>query len=450
MEIVLDKSSLPESERDLLENKTIVVLGDEQVNDKWIRSTLTNYGIKLILVETESDIAPHGEVYKYIQYDFTDHRQDETHADRIAQILTALELSINGCCTFTDKCGPLAAYLCERLELTGGAGVLGATNVRSKSSTHMYLQKETNGVRQFPRTYQFSGRSAKITCAESLRSAEKTVGFPAVRKPDKESFAYGVHLIRNKEEYERLGEKLADGNSMMIMEYFDGTEHDIDVIIYEGEVIAAIVSDNGPTRKGSFVETSMSMPTCLPPSKAAQLRRAASHCCIDIGLRNGVFNVEMKFTSTGPKLLEINGRMNGIYIRDWTYTCFGFDPLWYVMVIASGIRPPVPIEKSDVHMMGITCAWPVHQHLLCQKQFGTQIDDLIKSGEIHFFGKKFYDREDSNTGNAVLVCNVAVVKHDLPHAKSELLKICELLGIHTSLFDVPKYLSDFVHSNSLM
>ncbi|XP_033758325.1 carnosine synthase 1-like [Pecten maximus] len=299
MDMVLDKSSLPETEKHLVENKTILVFGDEQINRKCIRSTLTNYGVKLVLVETEPDIVPFDDVYKYIQYDYTDHKQDDFHADRIVQILADLTLPVNGCCTFTDECGPLAAYLCEKLGLTGGVGVLGAMNAKYKSSTHMYLQKEINGVRQFPRTYEYTGRSAKIACAESLRSAEETVGFPAVCKPDNGSYGNGVDMIRNKEEYERLGEKLADGSSMMIMEYFDGTEHDIDVIIYEGEVIAAIVSDNGPTRKGSFVETSMSMPTCLHPSKAAQLKTAASHCCIDIGIRNGVFNVEMKFTSTG-------------------------------------------------------------------------------------------------------------------------------------------------------
>jgi hypothetical protein len=31
---------------------------------------------------------------------------------------------------------------------------------------------------------------------------------------------------------------------------------------------------------------------------------AATSVCKDLGLRNGAFNVEMKFTATGPKLIE--------------------------------------------------------------------------------------------------------------------------------------------------
>ena len=36
-----------------------------------------------------------------------------------------------------------------------------------------------------------------------------------------------------------------------------------------------------------------------------------------IGLETGVFNVELKMCPTGPRLLEINARMGGYYLRDW-------------------------------------------------------------------------------------------------------------------------------------
>jgi carnosine synthase len=40
---------------------------------------------------------------------------------------------------------------------------------------------------------------------------------------------------------------------------------------------------------------------------------AAHQCCTEIGLVDGVFNVEMKMTKTGPNLIEINARMGGFY-----------------------------------------------------------------------------------------------------------------------------------------
>ncbi|XP_052214299.1 carnosine synthase 1-like [Dreissena polymorpha] len=95
------------------------------------------------------------------------------------------------------------------------------------------------------------------------------------------------------------------------MEFYGGTEHDVDVVIYGNKLVGAFISDNGPTNFPSFRETAATMPSLLPPDRQAQLIVAAFKCCVDIGLSDGVFNVEMKMTARGPKLIEINGRMAG-------------------------------------------------------------------------------------------------------------------------------------------
>ncbi|XP_069122358.1 carnosine synthase 1-like [Argopecten irradians] len=444
---MLGKSSLPESVRNAMENKMILVVGEEVILWKQNRTTLHNYGIKIILVESKPISFPPEDVHRYIQYNFTDHRHDDLHAERIIAKLSADNILVDGCCTFTDEHGPLTAYLCQKLGLNG-AGVTGAINARIKSLTHIYLQKQVGGVHQFPRTNRYTARCAPIVGEASLRSAIRAIGLPAICKPENYENANGVMLIKNIAEYPRLIQSLRNllenRNPLMMMEYFDGTEHDIEVILYQGEVLAAIVSDNGPTRPESFLETSMSMPSCLPTSKAAQLRRAASDCCIDIGLMNGVFNVEMKITPAGPKLLEINGRMGGDYIRDWVYTCFGFDLMWYVMAISAGMRPPIPNQKPNAHVMGITCSWPVHQHIICNKDFGIKVGELVKSNDIIFFGEKCIDVKENHSKEPFDICNVAVIKQDLESAKTALLNVCDLLGIHNEQFDVPACLSHFV------
>jgi carnosine synthase len=61
------------------------------------------------------------------------------------------------------------------------------------------------------------------------------------------------------------------------------------------------------------------------PDREGHLVTAAYQCCTEIGLVDGVFNVEMKMTKTGPKLIEINARMGGFYLRNWILTCYGID-----------------------------------------------------------------------------------------------------------------------------
>jgi carnosine synthase len=148
------------------------------------------------------------------------------------------------------------------------------------------------------------------------------------------------------------------------MEYIEGTEHDVDIIIFQRQLIAAFVSDNGPTRQGRFTETPVLMPSCLLPDREGQLVTAAYQCCTEIGLVDGVFNVEMKMTKTGPNLIEINARMGGFYLRNWILTCYGIDLLLFIYMLfgyASNhckANTEVSIDGYNVCSVPLTC-WTV-------------------------------------------------------------------------------------------
>ncbi|XP_072042757.1 carnosine synthase 1-like [Amphiura filiformis] len=186
------------------------------------------------------------------------------------------------------------------------------------------------------------------------------VSFPAILKLEYASAAVGVNMCRNEDdvrnaytalksslatmeaEYRNIGLGYHDGNTMLLMEYLDGSEHDIDVIIFERKLVAAFVTDNGLTNYPAYTETVALMPSNLPSDKQAQLVTAAYQCCNEIGLSNGVYNVEMKMTATGPKLIEINARMGGAYICNWIKRLYGVDLMKCAMLISCGIKPYVP------------------------------------------------------------------------------------------------------------
>lgn len=159
------------------------------------------------------------------------------------------------------------------------------------------------------------------------------------------------------------------------MKYLEGTEHDIDVVLFNRKLVAAFVSDNAPTKKGFFTETAACMPSCLPNNKIEQLITAAYQCCTEIGLVSGVFNVEMKMTPTGPKLIEINARMGGYYLRDWIKEIYGVDLIRCVFMIACGIKPLIHNPTPRFQMMGVICVPSVHAPIFKD----TQIYDLIKT-----------------------------------------------------------------------
>jgi len=64
----------------------------------------------------------------------TDHKQDELHARNIVQLLSDKSIAVDGCVTFWEDCGPLAALVCELLSLNG-ASYRAAQAAKKKSAT---------------------------------------------------------------------------------------------------------------------------------------------------------------------------------------------------------------------------------------------------------------------------------------------------------------------------
>ena len=69
----------------------------------------------------------------------------------------------------------------------------------------------------------------------------------------REKYFHVQNTLKHEEDFGGIG--LGFGNNMAIMEYLDGTEHDVDIVIYQRKIIGAFVSDNGPTRIPHFTGT---------------------------------------------------------------------------------------------------------------------------------------------------------------------------------------------------
>lgn len=104
------------------------------------------------------------------------------------------------------------------------------------------------------------------------------VPLPAIMKLEYGSSAFGVKLVRTFEEAlehvefvqetlrteaDHPGIGLGHGNKLLLMRQLLGTEHDVDLVMFEGELMAAFISDNGPTRKPLCNETASAMPSVL-------------------------------------------------------------------------------------------------------------------------------------------------------------------------------------------
>jgi len=227
------------------------------------------------------------------------------------------------------------------------------------------------------------------------------------------------------------------------MDYIGGTEHDVDVIIYKRKLVGAFVSDNGPTRLPKFTETAAAMPTFLPDDKRRQLIVAAYQCCVEIGLTSGVFNVELKMTPTGPKLIEINARMGGFYLRDWIKTLYGVDILLCVFMIACDIKPILPVVVPDSQMIGVMAIPSAHRKALSDP-VNTKLMSLLEENgviRVNRLDQELPPASEDRYEEPFL--NIAVQDANWETAKTKVTGVFSLLGLNTTEYQVEEFLRDF-------
>ena len=183
---------------------------------------------------------------------------------------------------------------------------------------------------------------------DDLKAASKMIGFPAVLKPAQGEGSLGVHLVTSHSElkkvYHMINSKLPSlvsvlGNipDLLLEQYIDGTEHNIEIIIQHGKILFAAVSDDLLGVLPWFQDAGDSHPSKLKCSDQEVLMKYSIQICERLNLTNGVFHLELKLSNHEPQLIEVNGRMGGLYTWHGVKTVWGVDLLLHSYEIALGI-----------------------------------------------------------------------------------------------------------------
>jgi len=198
------------------------------------------------------------------------------------------------------------------------------------------------------------------------------VGFPAVLKPVSGAASLGVKKVCSRAEvmatYREVVREVSNlvvisgalvqdtgtgqgvaadkvvSIAILMEQYLDGQEVDVDVVMSEGTWRYAAVTDNGPTIEPYFNETWGNCPSLLPLEQQRQLKEYAVEATKCLGFTDGVFHVECKYTSSGPQLIEVNARMGGGPVHEHNLRVWGCDLVEEAIFCSLGIpaRPNVP------------------------------------------------------------------------------------------------------------
>lgn len=182
-----------------------------------------------------------------------------------------------------------------------------------------------------------SPRAQRVRSLDELFAVAPAVGFPAVVKPEFGASAVGCVKVDGVEDLPRIyslvrsvvtpdhNEIFRTGNDLLIEEYLDGVEFDVDLVMHDGLCVFSSVSQNWPTAEPSFQETGLHIPADYDRKAVARLVEHCIRTAQGFGLTRGVLHIEGKCTSRGPRVVEVNARMGGGRIHEYVRQVWGVD-----------------------------------------------------------------------------------------------------------------------------
>lgn len=145
-------------------------------------------------------------------------------------------------------------------------------------------------------------------------------------------------------------------------------------------------------------------------------------------------------TETGPKLIEINARMGGFYLRDWIRRLYGVDLVLCCLQIAANIKPFIPKHPANEQLMGVMVVPSKHKHLHDDEEYKEKLKALEEEGEITWAdigdGEELGEFEEP-------AGNVYVSAQTIAEAKRKLMRVCKELNIDQDGYQVSKFIKYF-------
>ncbi len=274
--------------------------------------------------------------------------RDTLDADEV--VAAALELNsrdrIHGVLCWDESRIPNATRIAAALGLPG-SDTGAVMRCRDKHLTRQALA--AGGVPQ-PRSAQVD------TVAEALATAED-FGYPVILKPADLALSLGVVRADTPAELSAYFEftsgmtvpEVPDYRARVLVEEFaDGLEISIDAAVHRGEVIPLVLARKTLGFAPYCIEVGHVVDAADPLLNDAELTRIVQDTHDALGFRDGVTHTELKLTATGPKIIEVNGRLGGDLIPYLGLRATGIDTGLAAAAVACGQRPEVIADRRLV------------------------------------------------------------------------------------------------------
>ncbi|WP_432192694.1 ATP-grasp domain-containing protein [Streptomyces sp. bgisy027] len=189
-----------------------------------------------------------------------------------------------------------------------------------------------------------------------LARAAREIGYPLVAKPVDLCAGMYVRRIEHEAELAALFRTLAAfpvnargqrrTPAVLLEELLDGPEVSVETVSYAGAVHLVGVTDKTVGGAPAFIETGHMFPAALPPADIEAAEQTTLGALKALGLTDAVVaHTEIKLTSAGPRVVEVNPRPAGNRITELVRHVTGIDLAAACVDVALGRRPD--LRRTD-------------------------------------------------------------------------------------------------------
>lgn len=280
-----------------------------------------------------------------------------TFAERAVEAVRQSGLTFDGIGTIDEFAGGFAARIAADLRLPFHS-IEAADRARDK-----HRAREACAAAGIP-----GPRFARIENSAQIERAAAAVGFPAVLKPVSGVGSVQTYRVDGIEELTRRHDLITSqvrsaqarphralgsdrdwfdlmwsGDPHLILEsWIEGPKYDVDLLLESGGLTYAHATDD--LQPLGLRDVRRLAPSGLAEDAERELIDHAAACVRAIGFRRGAFNIEVKRTAHGPRMIEVNGRMGGYSTTDIHAEVWGVDLIDAWLRIATGL--PANISEA--------------------------------------------------------------------------------------------------------
>lgn len=242
------------------------------------------------------------------------------------------------------------AMLNDTAELAAGLGLPFHSRETVRLLTDKFLQR-----RRLNESGTAGVAGSLLTRPQDWPDAVRRVGLPAVVKPARGEGSRNTYRVDDPTEGLGLVTGLLNTESALVLEQFlEGRPSAPygDYVSVESVTSRGVVSHIAVTGKfpllPPFRETGQFWPAALPEVEQRRLRDLASEAIASLGITTGITHTEIKLTGSGPRVIEVNGRLGG-YINELSLRAAGLDLVELAGRVALGesVAPP-PVTHDRV------------------------------------------------------------------------------------------------------